>query len=122
MANRAERIHIRRTAALALADLGAASLSAVPALRNVAENPAEDLRVREAARTALEQIGLKAAALPLDEKVWLTCLFISVVDDPLEYPHVRAAAARAVACLVWVCTLVRLFFFFKQKTAYEMLM
>ncbi len=99
VANRAERIHIRRTAALALADLGAASLSAVPALRNVAENPAEDLRVREAARTALEQIGLKAAALPLDEKVWLTCLFISVVDDPLEYPHVRAAAARAVACL-----------------------
>jgi len=99
VANRAERVHIRTTAAQALADLGAASLGAVPALKSIAENPAEDPRVREAARTALERIGLKAGALPFDDRLWLACLLISVVGDPLEYPHVRAAAARSLACL-----------------------
>jgi len=99
VANRAERVHIRTTAAQALADLGAASLGVVPALKSIAENPAEDPRVRDAARTALEGIGLKAGALPFDDRVWLTCLLTAVLDDPLEYPHVRAAAARSLACL-----------------------
>jgi len=99
VANRAERVHIRRTAALALADLGAASLGAVPALKSISENPAEDPRVRDAARMALERIGLKAGALPFDDRVWLTCRLAAVLDDPLEYPHVRASAARALVCL-----------------------
>ena len=65
----------------------------------MAGDPSEDPRLRAAARQAIEQITLKAASLPFGERLWLTCLLTATLDDELEYPHVRAAAARAIVSM-----------------------
>lgn len=98
VADRGDQAHVRRTAAMALGDTGAAALGCLPTLDRAAGDASENPRVRTAAAHAARNIRTALDAMTFTERMWLTCLLAAKLDDGLDYPHVRAAVARALLC------------------------